>query len=77
MLDTQVVVDLLLKLVVRVNFVRHGDWLGDGSDQEGFRFNSSGYRSLSPGRYGACAGFLIATRGVIRNPSFGIELAVV
>jgi len=31
MLDAQGVVDLLLELDVRVDFVRHRQWLGEGS----------------------------------------------
>jgi hypothetical protein len=51
MLDAQILVDLLLEFAVRMNFVRHDKWLGEGSDQEGFRFNSSGYRLLPRRRY--------------------------
>jgi hypothetical protein len=73
MLDSQMLVDLLLKFAVRMNFVRHANWLGKGSDQEGVRFNSPAYRLLSPCRYRAGVGFLIATREVIRNPPFEVE----
>jgi hypothetical protein len=43
MLDAQVFVDLVLKFGARMHFVRHDNWLGEGSDQKAFRFNTSGY----------------------------------
>jgi hypothetical protein len=36
MLGAQVLVDLLLQFAIRMNFVRHGNWLDEGSDQKGF-----------------------------------------
>jgi hypothetical protein len=71
-LDPQVFVNLLLKLAVGMNLVRHDDFLGDGLGQNAFRFNHSGYRLLSPCRYCACVGFCIATRGVMRAPSYEV-----
>jgi hypothetical protein len=71
MLDAQVFVNLLLKLAVRMNFIRHGNFLSEGSSQKAIRFHASSYRWQSRCSYCACAGFLIATPGVIRDPSFG------
>jgi hypothetical protein len=51
MLNAQVFVDLPLKFGVGMNLVRRDNWLGEGPDQEGFPFNSSGYRLLSRSRY--------------------------
>ncbi len=49
-LDPQVFVNLLLKLAVGMNLVRHDNFLGEGFGQIAFRFNHSGYRLLSPCR---------------------------
>jgi hypothetical protein len=73
MLDAQVFVDLLLKLAVRMNFVRHGNFLSEGSSRKAIRFHTSSYRWQSRCSYCACAGFFIATSGVIRDPSFGVD----
>jgi putative transposase len=63
-------VNLLLKLAVRMNLVRHDNFLGERLGKIAFRFNHSGYGLLSPCRYGACVGFCITTRGVTRAPSY-------
>jgi hypothetical protein len=47
-LDAQVFVNLLLKLAVRMNLVRHDNFLGERLGKILFRFNRSGYGSLSP-----------------------------
>ena len=73
MLNAQVFVNLPLKFGVGMNLVRYGNFLSEGSDQKGFRFNSSGYRLLSRSRYCACAGFLITTPGLLHDPSFGVD----
>jgi len=69
-LDAQVFVNLLLKLAVRMNLVRHDDFLGEGLSQIAFRFNRSGYDLLSPCRYCACVGFCVTTREVMGAPSY-------
>src|SRR5436305_10284810 len=69
-LDPQVFVNLLLKLAVGMNLVRHGNFRGEGLSKIAFPFNGSGYRVLSPGRYCACVGFCVATREVMRAPSY-------
>src|SRR5437763_2461688 len=71
-LDPQVFVNLLLKLAVGMNLVRHDNFLDVGLSQIAFRFNRLWYRLLSPACYCACAGFLIATREVTCGPSFGV-----
>jgi hypothetical protein len=73
MLDAQIVMDLVLKLAVRMNFLRHGHFLSKGSSQKQIHFHPSSYGWWSCCIYCACAGFLIATPGVIRNPSFGVD----
>jgi hypothetical protein len=75
MLDAQVVVDLLLKLGVRMNLSRHGNSLARASTQKAARFHTPKYYCPSHDRYRACVGFFIATRGVIRTPPFGLEFA--
>jgi hypothetical protein len=47
MLDSQVFVNLLLKLAVGMNLVRHDNFLGESLNQIAFGFNYSGYRLLS------------------------------
>jgi len=47
--------------------------LSEDSSQKAIRFHISSYHRRSRCRYCACAGFLIATPGVIRNPSLGID----
>ena len=77
MVNTQVFVDLLLKLAVGMNLVRHDNFLGEVSSQMAFGFLfTTEDRLLSRARYCACAGFFVATRGVIRNPPFGVEFRV-
>src|SRR5438874_381226 len=70
-LDAQVFVNLLLKLAVRMNLVRHDNFLDEGLSQIAFRFNCSGYDLLSPRRYCACVGFCVTTREVMDAPSYG------
>ena len=75
MLNAQVFVNLLLKFRVRMNLFRHGNFLSEGSSEIAFRFHPQD-RLLSRCRYCARAGFFIATRGVTRTPSFGVEFVL-
>jgi hypothetical protein len=76
MLNAQVVVDLLLKFGVGVNLVRHGNFLSEGSSRKAVRSHTASYRWQLHCSYCACAGFLIATLGLLRNTSFGIDFIV-
>jgi hypothetical protein len=71
-LAAQVFVNLLLKLTVGMNLVGHDNFLDASLGEIAFRFNRSRYGLLSLCRYRACVGFCIATRGVIRAPSFEV-----
>jgi hypothetical protein len=73
MLNAQILVNLSLKFGVGMNFVRHGNSSVIGSTENAVHFHNPSYRWQSCSRHGACAGFLIATPGVIRDPSFGVE----
>ncbi|HMH00971.1 MAG TPA: hypothetical protein VK555_06140, partial [Terriglobales bacterium] len=43
-LAAQIFVNLLLKLAVRMNFIRHGNFLNEGSSQKAIRFHTLSYR---------------------------------
>jgi hypothetical protein len=75
-LNAQVFVDLLLKLAVRMNLVRHGNFLSEGSSETAFRFHPQD-RLLSGCRHGASVGIFSATPEVMRDPSFEVEPVVV
>jgi hypothetical protein len=58
MLEAQVVVDLLLKLVVR-----HGDSLSEGSSEVGFRFNNTASLALDAAAIARARDFLLLLEG--------------
>jgi hypothetical protein len=72
MLATQVVVNLLLKLAIRMNLVGHGELPGEGSSSILFSLHYTD-GSLSGYRHGAGAGFFAATQEVSGNPPFGVD----
>jgi hypothetical protein len=69
-LNAQVFMNLLLELAVGMNLVGHDNFLDEGLVRIAFSFNASSYRLLSPCRDCACVGFCVATRGVMRAPSY-------
>jgi len=76
MLNAQVVVNLPLKFGVGMNLVRHGNFLNEGSSRKAVRCHTPSYRWQLRCSYCACAGFLIATLGLLRNTSFEIDFIV-
>ena len=76
MLNAQVVVNLPLKFGVGMNLVRHGNFLCEGSSRKAVRCHTPSYRWQLCCSDCACAGFLIATLGLLRNTSFEIDFIV-
>jgi hypothetical protein len=76
MLNAQVVVDLPLKVGVGMNLVRHGNFLCEGSSRKAVRSHTPSFRWQLRCSYCACAGFLIATPGLLRDTSFEIGFIV-
>src|SRR5260370_15978108 len=76
MLNAQVLVDLPLKFGVGMNLVRHGNFPCGGSSRKAVRCHTLSYRCQLRCSYCACAGFWIATLGLLRNTSFEIDFIV-
>jgi hypothetical protein len=57
MLDAQVLVNLLLKLAVRMNLLRHDNFLSEGSNRIGFRFRDYDFVLQGGSRHDSSGGF--------------------
>jgi hypothetical protein len=65
-----------LKVGVGMNLVRHGNFLCECSSRKAVRSHTPSFRWQLRCSYCACAGFLIATLGLLRNTSFEIDFIV-